>query len=190
MVRSCRDRRSRRSGAPVADRSPREAELLRVFAYGDNETVLHRDESLMPRRKRVWASWNLLSGAVRAGWNAPRKPCVTYWMNRLQPIADPRPYFVTLSPLTLRGRQGHLARTLPASLFNAETLASQKQLWSLQGKQIHSFCGSYFGSGFHEDAIQAGLAVGESLGGVARPWSIAGDSDRIFRTLQPAKDGI
>ncbi len=172
--------------AMLADRSPREAELLSAFAYGDNETVLHRDETLMPSRRRVWASWNYLAQSRRDG-AASRKPCVTYWMNRLQGISDPRPCFVTLSPLYAPAQDKVIWRGVyHHPLFNAATLSAQRQLWSLQGKANTWFCGSYFGSGFHEDAIQAGLAVGESLGGTLRPWSIQGESDRIFRTLQGA----
>ena len=170
----------------LADRSPREAELLSTFTYGDNETVLHRDETLMPSRRRVWASWNYLAQSGRDR-TAVRKPCVTYWMNRLQGISDPRPCFVTLSPLHAPAEDKVIWRGLyHHPLFNAATLAAQKQLWSLQGEANTWFCGSYFGSGFHEDAIQAGLAVGETLGGNMRPWSVQGESDRIFRTLQGA----
>nr|WP_314090216.1 FAD-dependent oxidoreductase [uncultured Shinella sp.] len=170
----------------LTDRSERETELLTAFAYGDNETVLHSDESLMPRRKRVWASWNYLASSGRDG-SAPKKPCVTYWMNRLQDIPDTSPRFVTLSPLHAPAEDKVLWRGLyQHPLFNAATLAAQKQLWSLQGQSNTWFCGSYFGSGFHEDAIQAGLAVGESLGGIARPWSVEAGSDRIFRSHQPA----
>jgi predicted NAD/FAD-binding protein len=49
----------------------------------------------------------------------------------------------------------------------------------LQGRQRTWFCGSYFGYGFHEDGLQSGLAVAEQLGGLRRPWSVAGESDRI-----------
>ena len=41
------------------------------------------------------------------------------------------------------------------------------------------FCGAYLGDGFHEDGIQAGLAVAELLGGVARPWHISGQNERV-----------
>nr|WP_298104646.1 FAD-dependent oxidoreductase [uncultured Shinella sp.] len=168
----------------LADRSEREAELLGAFAYGNNETVLHSDESLMPRRRRVWASWNYLASSGRDGVS-PRKPCVTYWMNRLQGIPDTRPFFVTLSPLHPPAEDKIIWRGLyQHPLFNAATLAAQKQLWSLQGQSNTWFCGSYFGSGFHEDAIQAGLAVGECLGGIARPWSVERESDRIFQAPQ------
>jgi uncharacterized protein len=170
----------------LADRSPREAELLSAFTYGDNETVLHRDETLMPSRRRVWASWNYLAQSGRDR-TAVGKPCVTYWMNRLQGISDPRTCFVTLSPLHAPAEDKVIWRGLyQHPLFNAATLAAQKQLWSLQGEANTWFCGSYFGSGFHEDAIQAGLAVGETLGGNMRPWSVPGESDRIFRILQGA----
>ena len=59
-------------------------------------------------------------------------------------------------------------------------LAAQRDLWQLQGRQNTWFCGSYFGYGFHEDALQSGLAVAEALGGVRRPWTVAGESDRLW----------
>jgi len=163
----------------LVDPSDDERELLGVFSYGRNETVLHRDASLMPRRRGVWSSWNYLarSGAQDAD---RRKPCVTYWMNRLQGISDATPYFVTLSPLTEPAHETVLWRGIyEHPLFNAGTLAAQGRLWSLQGARNTWFCGSYFGSGFHEDAIQAGLAVAENIGGVRRPWVVDGESDRI-----------
>ena len=108
-------------------------------------------------------------------------------MNRLQGLPGTRPLFVTLSPLHAPAEESVVWRGLyQHPLFNAGTLAAQRQLWSLQGQANTWFCGSYFGSGFHEDAIQSGLAVAESLGGVERPWSVTGDSDRIFRNLHPA----
>lgn len=51
----------------------------------------------------------------------------------------------------------------------------------MQGLRNTWFCGAYFGSGFHEDGIQAGLAVAEDLGGLSRPWKVADDSGRIVR---------
>jgi hypothetical protein len=56
---------------------------------------------------------------------------------------------------------------------------AQQDLWSLQGVRNTWFCGSYFGHGFHEDGLQAGLAVAEQLGGLRRPWSVEKESDRI-----------
>ena len=58
-------------------------------------------------------------------------------------------------------------------------MAAQDVLWSLQGQGGVWFCGSYFGYGFHEDALQSGLAVAEALGGVRRPWTVENESGRI-----------
>ena len=65
--------------------------------------------------------------------------------------------------------------------FDVSAMASQAQLWSLQGRRRSWFCGSYFGYGFHEDALQSGLAVAEELGGVMRPWCISQEAERIQR---------
>jgi predicted NAD/FAD-binding protein len=43
---------------------------------------------------------------------------------------------------------------------------AQSQLWSLQGERNTWFCGAYFGAGFHEDGLQAGVAVTEARIGV------------------------
>jgi predicted NAD/FAD-binding protein len=52
-------------------------------------------------------------------------------------------------------------------------LAAQQRLPSIQGRRNIWFAGSYFGHGFHEDALKAGLAAAEGIGGVARPWGSA-----------------
>lgn len=163
----------------LCDPSEEEAALLGAFKYGLNETVLHSDISLMPKRRRVWSSWNYM--AQTSGVDAPvRKPCVTYWMNRLQGIHTADPLFVTLSPLKEPSADSVIWRgTYAHPLFDSGTLVAQKRLWSLQGLRNTWFCGSYFGSGFHEDAIQAGLAAGEALGGTTRPWAVEAESGRI-----------
>lgn len=64
-------------------------------------------------------------------------------------------------------------------IFDSAALSAQRELWSLQGRDRVWFCGAYFGAGFHEDGLQAGLAVAEELGGVRRPWRVAEESGRI-----------
>jgi predicted NAD/FAD-binding protein len=71
-------------------------------------------------------------------------------------------------------------------IFDAAAGEAQGELWSLQGQRNTWFCGAYFGAGFHEDGLQAGLAVAEQLGGIRRPWSVEGESDRIQITA-PAR---
>ncbi len=36
----------------------RSAALLGAIPYQANEAVLHTDTSMLPRRRRAWASWN------------------------------------------------------------------------------------------------------------------------------------
>jgi uncharacterized protein len=163
----------------MSDPSAEEATLLGAFSYGKNEAILHSDTALMPQRRGVWSSWNYLARSNGEDV-VPRKPCVTYWMNKLQGIRADSPLFVTLSPLSEPPpAKVHWRGVYEHPLFNAGTLAAQGRLWSIQGTRNTWFCGSYFGSGFHEDAIQAGLAVAENLGGVRRPWVVDGESDRI-----------
>jgi predicted NAD/FAD-binding protein len=169
----------------LADATAEEARLLGAFRYTRNHAVLHSDASLMPRRRAVWSSWNYIG--ARASTDRHRRLCVTYWMNRLQHIPPNRPLFVTLNPI-----HPPRAETLIRSeiyehpLFDAAAMAAQKSLWSLQGVNRTWFCGAYFGAGFHEDALQAGLAVAEQLGGVRRPWTTPDQSARIY--LHPVQD--
>lgn len=163
----------------LPDASEDERRLLGAFRSSRNEAVLHRDVALMPRRRAVWASWNYI--ADRADANKP--PCVTYWMNRLQALPG-APLFVTLNPVRPPRPELVLRTdTYEHPLFDAEAMRAQRALWTLQGRQRTWFCGAWFGSGFHEDGLQAGLAVAEALGGVRRPWSVANESARIH--LQP-----
>ncbi|MEQ9449251.1 MAG: NAD/FAD-binding protein, partial [Rhodospirillaceae bacterium] len=163
--------------ALLADLDPLENTLLGAWRYTKNRAVLHSDPTLMPRRRRVWSSWNFVAGR---GGASTESLCVTYWMNRLQGIDNKCPLFVTLNPVRDPAPDSVYAEydyTHP--YFDRAALASQKRLWRLQGRRRTWFCGSYFGHGFHEDALQAGLAVAEQLGGVRRPWTVGDKSERI-----------
>ena len=154
--------------ALLSDPSPSEERLLGAFKYTANEAVLHTDTKLMPKRQQVWSSWNYLGLRRDAG----RDICVTYWMNRLQTLSTRQNVFVTLNAIFEPDKEKVLHRqryTHP--LFDANALAAQRRLPSLQGGRNTWFCGAYFGSGFHEDGLCAGLAVAEQLGGVKRPWA-------------------
>lgn len=173
--------------AMLDDPSPDERRLLGAFAYTRNEAVLHSDPRLMPARRRVWASWNYLAHRAEGGSSLS----VTYWMNRLQSLPETTPLFVTLNP-GRSPRAGSVLRTQTYEhpLFDAAALIAQRQLWTLQGRRGSWFCGAYFGAGFHEDGLQAGLAVAEQLGGVRRPWQVDGESDRIALTPAATAGGF
>jgi predicted NAD/FAD-binding protein len=157
------------------DASSDERRLLGAFRYSRNLAVLHRDPALMPRRRAVWSSWNYAGERSRPG-----SLSVTYWMNRLQAIDERLPLFLTLNPIREPRPELVLrSESYEHPLFDAAAIGAQAGLWSLQGRRRTWFCGAYFGSGFHEDGLQAGLAVAEELGGVRRPWSVAAESGRI-----------
>ncbi len=159
-----------------------EQTLLSPFAYESNLAILHTDTRYLPKRRRAWCSWNY----VEMGGGPAAPVSVSYWMNRLQNIDSDTQYVVTLNPevppeeLTILRSQVY-----EHPVFTSQTWAAQQRLWSLQGQQRTWFCGSYFGAGFHEDAIQAGLAVAEQLGGKPRPWVLDNPSGRIFVRKPP-----
>jgi uncharacterized protein len=163
--------------AMLVDPTTEEERLLGAVGYCANSAVLHSDATLMPRRRRVWSSWNYLSSERGNG----RKLAVSYWMNRLQGLPNAKPMFLTLNPhRPIREDSILYATDYTHPIFNAHAMSAQRRLWSLQGERNTWYCGAYFGSGFHEDGLQAGLAVAEALGGCRRPWVVANESGRIF----------
>ena len=165
------------AAALLSDGDERESSLLGRWRYTSNRVVLHRDASLMPNRRRVWSSWNFIGDQDEDGEN---RLCVTYWMNHLQSLETDEQLYLTLNPVR-EPAEGSIVREFDYAhpLFNSDALATQQDLWSLQGHRWTWYCGSYFGYGFHEDALQSGLAVGEHLGGVSRPWNVLGMNDRL-----------
>lgn len=170
--------------ATLADPCPREKQLLGSFRYSRNLAVLHSDQSLMPKRRAVWSSWNYIGSRTNVG----DAICVTYWMNRLQNLGTETPVFVTLNPARAP-RAGTLlhSEVYDHPVFDAPAMDAQRKLWLLQGDRNTWFCGAYFGAGFHEDGLQAGLAVAEQLGGLRRPWHVPNESGRIVLTAKMAE---
>ncbi len=164
----------------LPDASADERRMLGAFRYSRNEAVLHRDARLMPKRRAAWSSWNYVG---RSSADVSR-PSITYWMNRLQPLGGQAPdTFVTLNPEKDPRAETVIRREVyEHPVFDMATQRAQEGIWSLQGWKNTWFCGAHFGSGFHEDGLQAGLAVAEDLGGLRRPWNVADESGRIFRT--------
>lgn len=163
--------------------SSEEAEILGAIPYAANLAVLHRDIRLMPRRRAAWSSWNYVGHRRAADGESPAS--VSYWMNRLQGIPG-APLIVSLNPATEPDPEKVLAvRTFDHPVFDRRALEAQARLWSLQGVRRTWFCGAWFGAGFHEDGLQAGLATAEAIGGVRRPWRVAAESGRIVLPAAP-----
>ncbi len=166
-----------------------EYEVLSKIRYGKNRAILHTDTSLMPRRKNVWSSWNYIGNRndVRAC------PTITYWMNLLQDIPQSSPLFVTLNPLHEPKPESIIhSEIYHHPIFDPGAMNAQKRAWLLQGHKNTWYCGAWMGSGFHEDGLQAGLAVAEALGGVRRPWTVANESGRLSlpTVLSPVQEQV
>ncbi len=158
----------------LADPSHEEDALLSTFATCENRVLLHRDQRLMPKGRRFWSAWNY-DGSAEAG-----QISVTYWMNALQKLDSPEQHFVSLNPAREPAPETvdrELVYRHP--VFTPETRRAQQNLWNIQGRNRTWFAGAWFGAGFHEDGLQAGLAVAEQLGGLSRPWSVKDPSSRI-----------
>jgi len=133
--------------------------ILKNFKYRENTAVIHFDESIMPKNKKAWCSWNSSMSA-----NNIETTSVTYWLNQLQNLKIDKNIFLTINPF----------REIPASktykkvrfthpYFDAGALSNQSNLEKIQNKKNILFCGSYFGYGFHEDGIKSSIEMLKTL---------------------------
>lgn len=140
-----------------------QAAILGAFPYQSNMAYLHRDATLMPRRKACWSSWNYHA-------NAHNHVAVTYWMNRLQGIDPARPLFVSLNPLKPIPAEKVLdAHEFRHPVFTAGAIAAQAGIERIQGHSNLWFCGAYQRYGFHEDGLWSAVQVAKRMG-MPIPW--------------------
>ncbi|MCU0433953.1 MAG: FAD-dependent oxidoreductase [Bacteroidia bacterium] len=124
-----------------------EQRLLSCFRYQPNRAIVHTDETVMPRTRRAWSSWN-----YRIGSNLV--PSTIYWMNSLQGVSDKRNYFVSINGADAIDPKKVITEIdYEHPLFDVASQQAQTELQTLNGKDNVYFCGSYFRYGFHEDAL-------------------------------------
>ena len=161
--------------ALIADPSEAEQRVLSAFRYTHNRAVLHSDASFMPKRRHLWSAWNYLRGT-----GGEDDLSLTYWMNKLQPLSTTQNLFVTLNPHRDIAPESVVYDVdYEHPLFDAEAIATQPQLWQIQGVNNTWFAGAWMGYGFHEDGLQSGLEVAERIGPVQRPWQVPEQRGRI-----------
>ena len=144
----------------LSEPHPLERELLGAIPYQLNEAVLHTDVSLLPRRRRAWASWNyhLLE-------HPSDRATVTYHMNRLQSLPGDREFCVTLNRSEAIAPEAVIARFEYAHpVFTPQGLTAQARAGEINGTDRIHFAGAYWGSGFHEDGVRSALAVCANFG--------------------------
>jgi predicted NAD/FAD-binding protein len=155
--------------ALLADPNERERELLGAIPYQQNEAVLHTDRSLLPRRRRAWASWNF-----HLGDDAPGRCTVTYHLNGLQSLRADREFCVTLNRTEAINPERIICKTQYAHpIYTPTGVAAQARHDEISGRNRTHYCGAYWGWGFHEDGLSsARRVVGELAGQRTGPLRI------------------
>lgn len=150
----------------LKDATADERNIFSVFRDQKNIAVLHKDASLMPRRRPCWSSWVYHAPSMPSG----EAIMVTYWMNQLQGIEVNCPLFVTLNPHVAINESDIFDRhVFYHPVYDPLSVAAQSKISALQGQNNTWFCGAYNGYGFHEDGLVSAVKVAERMG-VPAPW--------------------
>lgn len=145
----------------LSNPSAKERDLLSCFPYAENTITLHSDETVMPRRRSAWASWNYRIDALPDG---KAQASTHYWMNSLQNLDSRENTFVSVNEPGIVDRE-KVFREFPFDhpMFNKAAVDAQFELPLLNENRKLYYCGSYFRYGFHEDGILSGYAAAERL---------------------------
>jgi predicted NAD/FAD-binding protein len=147
--------------ALLSDSSDQEKALLGAIAFRNNSVVLHTDQSLLPKNKLAWSSWNYLLED-----NISKPPVLTYNMNILQGLSAPVEFCVTLNAREKISDDLVLGEFNYAHpVFTKEAVAAQERWPTINGVNNTWFCGAYWFNGFHEDGVKSAVRVASHLGG-------------------------
>ena len=140
--------------------SRRVREVLGSITYQPNPAILHTDASVLPSRKRAWASWNYRIKAERQ-----QPVAVTYNMTKLQSLSTDTSFCVSLNLDGELSDEATLRRfDFEHPLFDASAVAAQGRHAEISGVDGIHYCGAYWGNGFHEDGVVSALAVTRKFG--------------------------
>lgn len=140
--------------------TPQEVEILGQFPYQDNHTILHTDESVLPRSRKIWSAWNYLLPLENRA-----KIAVTYHMNILQSLKSPESYLVSLN-LKDKIRPEKILQEFHYRhpVYHRETPALQKRWAEISNAETGIYyAGAYWGYGFHEDGVNSAIRVIKEL---------------------------
>lgn len=146
------------------DPSDEENRILSAIPYQMNDVVLHTDTSLLPKRRKAWASWN-----YQLGHADNRLPILSYNMNILQNLADQdtnnETFVVTLNATNQIDPNKVIGKFNYAHpVFTVAGQQAQQQWQQINGVNNTWFCGAYWRNGFHEDGCASAVRVAEGLG--------------------------
>jgi uncharacterized protein len=133
----------------------------RAWEYSDNDTWLHTDTALLPRSRRAWASWNYLLDDCRT---PSEQVSLSYHMNRLQTLDEPREYVVTLNPSTPAGPATVLRRLTYTHPATPPRASPPRPARRAQRPRRTFYAGAYQRYGFHEDGLWSAVRAVSHLG--------------------------
>ena len=143
----------------LKDANSREVEILTAIPYSNNEVVLHTDDSVLPKTKRCWSSWNVALGTKN------EIPRLSYNMNILQGIESEFTYCVTLNDTNAIDPEKILGvYQYEHPIFTTKGVEAQNRWSEINGKNNTWFCGAYWRNGFHEDGVWSARRVYEKIG--------------------------
>jgi hypothetical protein len=143
----------------VVRASELERELLGSFQFQPNEAILHTDTSVLPLNPSAWASWNTRVPANEAG-----VATVTYDMNILQRLDARETYCVSLNESGLDESKVIARFHYSHPLATRAAARAKKRRSALVRHEGISYCGAYWGYGFHEDGLRSALDVARAFG--------------------------
>ncbi len=145
----------------LVDPTMEEKTLLKPFKYQKNSATVHTDESVMPKTKKTWSSWNYRIESV----NEELIPTTIYWMNSLQGVSKKKNYFVSINAIPGSIDKKKILKEIDYEhpLFDVAAITAQKELQKLNESGPLYYCGSYFKYGFHEDAYASAVQLCEKM---------------------------
>lgn len=136
-----------------------EQAILSAIPYQANSAVLHTDERLLPKSRTAWAAWNYHI----TGDDQPA--ALTYNMNLLQGIESRHTFCVTLNHDDAIDTDRVLRRmNYDHPVFTVAGERAKADYAEINHRNQTSYCGAYWGNGFHEDGVNSALAVAASFG--------------------------
>ncbi len=136
-----------------------EKAILKNFKYRENTAVIHFDDSIMPKNKKAWCSWNTSMSKENTN-----NTSVTYWLNQLQNLKIDKDIFLTINPFRkISDDKIFKIVNFTHPYYDNAALSNQNNLKEIQNKKNILFCGSYFGYGFHEDGIMSSIEMIKTL---------------------------
>lgn len=139
----------------LAGSDPLERQILSEFPYSKSVAILHTDTSVLPKKRRTWASWNY---HVPAGDQS--RPTLTYNMSLLQHIESVHTFCLTLNePDRIDPKNVLASFVYEHPVFTVSRSRVQQRHHEFIRRNRISYCGAYWRNGFHEDGMVSALAV-------------------------------